>query len=169
MLTIRPITALNLADDYNGMFLKLRYGTTILISETVDCKVAPVWTEDENNLSTYNHSSTPKKKQRKSMLIKRKASDAGPSELADLTEIINPLARWGRPQKNDLQIEVAPFETSKSLRLSVIGERMSQSNVEIGILDIELGSAIECCTQSLEEFEEELAREINEVSPPAYV
>ena len=168
MLTIRPITALNLADDYAGMFLKLRYGTTILISETVDCKVAPVWTEDENNLSAYRYANTPKKKQRKSMLIKRKASDTGPSELADLTEIINPLARWGRPRKNDLQIEVAPFETSKSLRLSVIGERMSQSNVEIGILDIELGPAIECCTQSLEEFEEKLARGIHEV-PPAYV
>lgn len=109
VLTIRPITALNLSDDYTGMFIKLRYGATTLISESVDCRVAPVWTGDEN--SFYEASSSVKGKShqrsRRSGLLKRKSnSDSGPRELADLTEIINPLARWGRPRKNDLQIEV---------------------------------------------------------------
>lgn len=71
-------------------------------------------------------------------------------------------------EKNDLQVEVSPFETSKSIRLSIIGERI-QANVELGILDIELGPALECCTQSLEEFEEDRASEEPRGLPPAYV
>ena len=70
--------------------------------------------------------------------------------------------------QNDLHIEVAPFETSKSLRLSVIGERI-QSNVEIGVLEIELRGALECCTQSLEEFNEDNVSENPQGLPPAYV
>jgi hypothetical protein len=169
VLTIRPITALNLSNDFTGMFIKLRCGNTILISETVDCRVTPVWT-DENNVLGADLSApiNSKRQRRRSLLLRKKKSDTGPSEFADLAEIMNPLARWGRPRKNDLQVEVAPFETSKSLRLSVIGERM-QANVELGILDIELGPALECCTQSLEEFDEDRVSEFPQGLPPAYV
>lgn len=100
VLTIRPITALNLSDEYTGMFIKLRYGTTIQLSQSVDCRVSPVWTrEDENNL--YQSDLPTKKKRRHSLLkLKRKRSlDTGPTEFADLAEIVNPLARWGRPRK----------------------------------------------------------------------
>lgn len=70
--------------------------------------------------------------------------------------------------QNDLHLEVAPFETSKSLRLSVIGERI-QTNVEIGVLEIDVGAAFECCTQSLEEFQEDSVSEKPKGLPPAYV
>lgn len=152
------------------MFIKLRYDNLTMISETVDCRVAPIWTrDDDSNIRQNDPSQFHQKKRMKRSLLKRKSkSDTGPNELADLTEFINPLARWGRPRKNDLQIEVAPFETSKSLRLSVIGERI-QSNVELGILDIELGPALECCTQSLEEFDEDRASEVPKGLPPAYM
>lgn len=98
VLTIRPITALNLSDDYTGMFIKLRYGTTIQVSETVDCRVSPVWTRDESNLCEADI--TTKRKRRHSLLRKKKrGTDAGPTEFADLAEIMNPLARWGRSRK----------------------------------------------------------------------
>jgi C2 domain/SHR-binding domain of vacuolar-sorting associated protein 13 len=43
-LSIRPITALNLPDMYTGMFVKVRYGSAILVSETADAKVLdPTW------------------------------------------------------------------------------------------------------------------------------
>lgn len=135
----------------------------------------PVWTADDTPLSLHEvrrHSMLKmhkKKSGRGAILFTNASADTGPSELADIAEIVNPLARWGRPRKNDLQIEVAPFETSKSLRLSVIGERVGQSNVELGILDIELGPALECCTQSLEEFEEDRVSAKPKGLPPAYV
>eukprot|EP00804_Cyclotella_cryptica_P020229 CCRYP_010930-RC/>CCRYP_010930-RC protein AED:0.04 eAED:0.04 QI:95/1/1/1/0.91/0.91/24/65/5640 len=174
VLTIRPITALNLPDDYTGMFIKLRYGTTIRISETVDSKVAPVWTDEDRPIpfseARRNSRMNAHKKTSRRSLLRRKtnSSDLGPSEFADIAEIVNPLARWGRPQKNDLEIEVAPFETSKSLRLSVIGEKI-QSSVELGILDIELGPALECCTQCQEEFEEDRASPEPKGFLPAYI
>lgn len=50
----------------------------------------------------------------------------------------------------------------------MIGERI-QTNVEIGILDIELGPALECCNQSLEEFEKDRVSVEPKGLPPAYV
>ena len=150
------------------MFIKLRYDNLILVSETVDCRVAPIWTRDDDSNIRQSLSQFQQRKSKRLHLQRKSKSDTGPNELADLTEIINPLARWGRPRKNDLQIEVAPFETSKSLRLSVIGERI-QSNVELGILDIELGPALECCTQSLDEFDEDRASVAPKGLPPAYM
>lgn len=156
--------------NINSLF---RYGTTILITETVDSKVVPVWTDEDRPMSSEARSNSMmkahKKIRRRSLLrLRNNSSDLGPSEFADLADIVNPLARWGRPRKNDLEIEVAPFETSKSLRLSVIGEKL-QSSVELGILDIELGPALECCTQCLEEFEEDRHSIEPNVLPPAYV
>lgn len=60
------------------------------------------------------------------------------------------------------------FETSKSLRLTVIGERL-QSRVEIGVLEIPLGPALECCAQSMEDHEEDWSRLHQKGLPPAYV
>ena len=42
-LTIRPIQALNLPDTYNGMFVKVRYGSESFVSDTVDATVYPTW------------------------------------------------------------------------------------------------------------------------------
>ncbi|KAL7570167.1 hypothetical protein ACA910_020005 [Epithemia clementina (nom. ined.)] len=42
-LTIRPVQALNLPDTYNGMFVKVRYGSESFVSETVDSTVYPTW------------------------------------------------------------------------------------------------------------------------------
>ena len=57
-------------------------------------------------------------------------------------------------RENDIELKILPFETSKSLRLTVIGER-HQSKVEIGVLEIMLGPALECCAQSMEDYEED--------------
>ena len=58
---------------------------------------------------------------------------------------LNPTRAWGLPRENDIQLDILPFETSKSLRLTVIGERL-QSKVE------DLGPALECCAQSMEDY-----------------
>ena len=42
-IIVRPFTALNLSDAYSGMFVRLRYGPDILVSESVDARVAPNW------------------------------------------------------------------------------------------------------------------------------
>jgi len=47
LLTIRPITALNLPDIYTGMFVKVRYGSVTGLSETVDARVYPTWVTEE--------------------------------------------------------------------------------------------------------------------------
>ena len=63
-----------------------------------------------------------------------------------------------------------PFETSKSLRISVIGESQRlQSKVELGVLNIPLGAALECCAQSMEDYEEDRNRVNSKGLPPAYV
>ena len=81
---------------------------------------------------------------------------------------LNPTRAWGLPRENDIQLDILPFETSKSLRLTVIGERL-QSKVEIGVLEIPLGPALECCAQSMEDYEEDINRLNSKGLPPAYV
>lgn len=50
-LTIRPIQALNLPDSYNGMSVKVRYGSETLSSEVVDSVVYPRWFRPSNDLN----------------------------------------------------------------------------------------------------------------------
>ena len=171
VLTIRPITALNLPDTYTGMFVKVRTGGIVRLSETVDSKVVPVWTADEMTESTVeNHISTNgKRKDKKPVNIKQRSSQYNGgmvSDFNDIAEMVNPSWVWGHPRKNDLRIQVDPFETSKSLRLSVIGERL-QSKVELGCLEIPLGSALECCAQSMEDYEEDINGTTRKGLPPA--
>ena len=50
-LKVRPITALNLTSNYTKMYVKVRYGSECLITPSVDAKVTPTWTnEDELSL-----------------------------------------------------------------------------------------------------------------------
>lgn len=42
-LTIRPLTALNLEDNYTGMYVKIRYGSETFTSLVADSRVYPTW------------------------------------------------------------------------------------------------------------------------------
>ena len=129
-LTIRPITALNLTDSFTGMHIKLRYGSEVVNSQTVDARASPSWTSEE--YSTDDDNDPPD-----SLLFSRTAT-----------------SKRGRPLEfqfstNDLQAYVEPQKTSGSLRLSVVGERLNL-RTEIGVLNIPLGSAISCCVECIE-------------------
>jgi hypothetical protein len=123
-LTIRPITVLNLPDTYTGMFVKLRYGSEVLVSETVDAKVNPTWQKPDEI---------------------REERTQRPSELR-----VGP--RYGN--QGDLHIHVAPQKTSGSIQLSVIGERSNKrllTKAELGVLALPLGATIAACIDSTEE------------------
>ena len=147
-LTIRPITALNLPDSYTGMFVKLRYGSTIRVSETADAKVTPTWTVDDDIpfAPRENH-------------LKEQPSGKGQSKVPMYTseaerEEMNDFHGTGIfKSRNDLDLYVEPLKTSGSVRLSVVGERL-QSNVELGVLQINLASAISCCAEQTSDKEE---------------
>ena len=47
-LTIRPMRALNISDNYSWMSVKLRYGSEILTTGPADARVAPVWTSNRS-------------------------------------------------------------------------------------------------------------------------
>ncbi len=118
----------------------------------MDSKVAPVWSDDDEHLY-FSRMQT--KRLKKELVTKQNSSNDGVlNDSNDIAEMINP-ARASGFRGNDLTIQVDPFETSKSLRLTVIGESPLQVNVEIGVLEIPLGAALECCAQSLEDFEED--------------
>lgn len=114
-LTIRPITVLNLPDAYTGMFVKLRYGSEVLVSETVDAKVTPRWSATDVLESTQDPSG------------KFKFSN------------------------NDLHVRVEPQQTSGSIKISVVAERLN-SKSELGVLQLPLGAAIAACIDSAEEL-----------------
>jgi hypothetical protein len=125
-LTIRPITALNLPETYAGMFVKVRHGSIVLMSQSVDARVCPVWSTNqaERNASTTSA--------RTSGRISKKQN---PTEV------------------NDLHIHVAPQMTSGSMRISVVGERGSKklkTRTELGVLYLPLGSAIAACIDAAE-------------------
>ena len=124
-----------------------RYGDRICLSETVDSKVAPVWTDEGSlHLPAARNTSAIFRQSRRNLPMKRHSqSEDAILDFNDIAEMVNPSRAWGRPRENDLHIQVAAFETSKSLRLTVIGERL-QSKVEIGCLEIPLGPALECWT-----------------------
>ncbi|KAL7543443.1 hypothetical protein ACHAXR_012723, partial [Thalassiosira sp. AJA248-18] len=170
VLTIRPITALNLPETFTGMFVKLRYGNKICLSETVDSKVSPVWTDEESlHVAHANLDSRNFKRSMRTLLVPRQSSlERGVlHDFNDIAEMVSPTRAWGLPRKNDLTVEVDAFETSKSLRITVIGERL-QSKVELGVLEIPLGPALECCAQSIEDYDEDMKKMNPKGIPPAY-
>ena len=127
-LTIRPMTALYLPDSCTGMFVKLRYGPEVVISETVEARVSPTWTADTTvQVTPFAHTILSSEPGRNSFSY-------GPS---------------------DLQVFIEPQRTSGSLRLSVIGEKLNTTKVELGVLEIPLGAAINCCVECMEEVREE--------------
>eukprot|EP00980_Cylindrotheca_fusiformis_P021402 scaffold8259_cov143-Cylindrotheca_fusiformis.AAC.20 len=115
-LTVRPITVLNLPDTYNGMFVKLRYGSEVLLSETVDAKVTPRWSV--------------------------------PPELLESSQ--DPSGKF-KFSSNDLHVRVEPQQTSGSIKISVVAERLN-SKSELGVLQLPLGAAIAACIDSAEEL-----------------
>jgi hypothetical protein len=123
-LTIRPITVLNLPDTYTGMFVKLRYGSEVLVSETVDAKVNPTWQKPDEIRAGRT----------------RRPSDLRVGALDG--------------SQGNLHIHVAPQKTSGSIQLSVIGERSSKqllTKAELGVLDLPLGATIAACIDSIQE------------------
>lgn len=144
-LTIRPMTALYLPDTCTGMFVKLRYGSEVVVSETVDAKVSPTWTADTSiQVTPFAHT----------------VSSSG--SLDDVFEYAS----------SDLQVYIEPQRTSGSLRLSVIGEKLNKSKVELGVLHIPLGAAINCCVECMEEIFEEQSgkhKSLHGHGVPAYV
>jgi hypothetical protein len=104
-LSVCPITVLNFPDSYAGMSVKIRYGAVSLVTESVDARVTPVWTNQE------------------------------------------------------LSIPIDPQRTSGSIRLSVVAERM-KTKVELGVLEIPLGAAINCCLNCIENTSEHTTAEI---------
>jgi hypothetical protein len=142
-LTIRPITALNLPDTYTGMHVKLRYGSEVLVSETVDAKVTPRWAPADF-LDGEAAGSAKKGGPRK--------STSGPTANGNFRFI-----------ENDLHVHVEPQQTSGSIKVSVVAERLN-TKLELGVLHIPLGAAIAACIDSTEE-----GLDANEYTPPMYV
>jgi hypothetical protein len=131
-LTIRPVTALNLPDAFTRMHVKLRYGSEVATTESVEAKVTPIWSSSSEKASVSKQEAS---------LEETTFSPNGPSETPHDRFVL---------LENDLQVYVEPQKTSGSLRLSVIGERMN-SKVELGVLYIPLGAAISCCVDAIEE------------------
>jgi hypothetical protein len=130
-LTIRPITVLNLPDSYTGMFVKLRYGSEVLVSETVDAKVTPRWASPD-------------------FLAPLKGSDSPGSRKSSMS---NGPVGYGKFKfnENDLHVHVEPQQTSGSIKLSVVAERLN-TKTELGVLQIPLGAAIAACIDSAEDM-----------------
>ena len=121
-LTIRPITALNLPEIYSGMFVKVRYGSEIFLSDTVDARVTPTWNNEDAIMACRDGINCP---------------SAGSSAEEDMEDLCS----------NHLHVHVAPQKTSCSIRLSVVGERL-HTKTEIGILDLPVGALIAACRDS---------------------
>jgi hypothetical protein len=143
-LTIRPMTALHLPDTWAFMYVRLRYGTEIFLSKSVDANVSPTWTDDTTvQVTPYAH----------------------------ILSLLNPRTNDFEYGENDLQVYVDPM-TSGSLRLSVFGERRNKSKVELGVLHIPLGDAISCCLECIEDVSEdtdELHPSLRSTAVPVYV
>lgn len=129
-LVVRPLTALNLSDAYTGMFVKLRYGAEVVVSETVDARVNPSW----------DFTRTPR------------MADSDTSQRGRRGEgLANPAVH-----PNDLHVRVPPQKTSGAMILSVVGERRTakiQSVKELGVLHLPLGAAIAACIDGTESHE----------------
>jgi len=169
VLIIRPITALNLPETYTGMFVKLRCGNTMRQTNRADSTVVPVWSEVETpDLSAIANTPVNSQRSPRKAFGKQNSYCESENDVKEIAEWFTPTRYWGKPKQNDLILNVDDFETSKSLHLTVIGEKLQAKEV-IGVLEIPLGKALECCSQSMEDFQESL----NEGNPwdltPAYV
>lgn len=148
-------------------FYSFSYGNKICLSETVSSVVSPVWNDGDMYLANNGISNSVKS--RRHMMSRHSSDESGVNDWDDIAEIVNPTRAVGI-RENDLELKVLPFETSKSLRISVIGESQRlQSKVELGVLNIPLGAALECCAQSMEDYEEDRNRVNSKGLPPAYV
>jgi hypothetical protein len=120
-LTVRPITALNLPETYAGMFVKVRHGSIVLTTESVDARVCPVWSDYQAETKDYKL----------------------------FTRMSGRISNRNNPTKvNDLHIYVAPQMTSGSIRISVVGERGTKkikTRTELGVVYLPLGSTIAAC------------------------
>jgi hypothetical protein len=143
-LTVRPITALNLPDGYNGMFVRVKHGKETLVSETVDAKVTPRW----GSLDILDSPGTRSTGTRRSFAPRREQN----RNRVKLSE-------------NDLHIHVEPQQTSGTIKVSVVAERMN-TKTELGVLEIPLGAAIAAC---LDECEEEIDLDRSTIKLPLYV
>ena len=124
---------------------------------------------NDGDLYLANNGLSNSVKSRRHMMSRHSSDESGVNDWDDIAEIVNPTRAVGI-RENDLEIKVLPFETSKSLRISVIGESQRlQSKVELGVLNIPLGAALECCAQSMEDYEEDRNRVNSKGLPPAYV
>lgn len=121
-LVVRPLTALNLSDAYTGMYVKLRYGAEVVVSETVDAKVNPSWDFTSIPRTEYSErSQRGRRRDRRSNFVVR---------------------------PNDLHVRVPPQKTSGAMMLSIVGERRSakiQPVKELGVLHLPLGASIAAC------------------------
>ena len=68
------MTALNLPENFTSMFVKIRYGNATCLSETVDSKVAPVWTT-EDSLQQTAHLHTRRRSIRRVIPIRRTTTE----------------------------------------------------------------------------------------------
>lgn len=144
----------------------IRYGNKICLTETVDSRVAPVW--NEGDLYAKRHRIHLQSDRRPNFLTRQTSAECV-NDWDDIAEMVNPNRSRGI-RENDLEVTVLPFETSKSLRISIIGESQRlQSKVELGVLVIPLGPALECCASAMEDYEEDQSRVTSKGLPPAYV
>ncbi len=142
-------------------------GNIVKSTVSVDSKVAPVWNDDDEHL--YFSHTTYDKKMKRAQVTKQSSSIKGAiNDSNAIAEMFNPTRASGI-RGNDLSVQVEPFETSKSIRLTVIGESPLQANVEIGVLELPLGPALECCVQSLEECAEDQNKAKPKGILPAYI
>lgn len=117
-LTIRPIRALNLPDTYTGMFVKVRCGQNVIVTQTVDARVAPVWSQCSTEFKPLQSSTR--------CVAKQPATN----------------------DTNDIRIRVSPQESSGWVRLSVMGEKRQQqlqAKTEIGVIYLPLGKLLAAC------------------------
>lgn len=169
VLIIRPITALNLPETYTSMFVKLRCGNKMCQTNKADSTVAPVWSDEEAvDLSAISNTREYSQRSVRHLFERQDSYNESDNDLNEIAEWFTPTRYWGTPKQNDLILNVDAFETSKSLHLTVIGEKLQTKEV-IGVLEIPLERAIECCSQSIEDFQESLNEgNVCELTP-AYV
>jgi hypothetical protein len=141
-LTIRPITALNLPDNYTGMYVKLRYGSEVKSSETVDAKVAPRWTPADFFDEPTGSRRIPAAKMPEGGSVSGSYLDA-----------------------NELVVPVEPQQTSGSIKISVVAERLN-TKVDLGVLNIPLGAAIAACIDRAEDVQDSSG---STSDPPIYI
>jgi hypothetical protein len=114
-LTIRPIRALNLPDNFNGMFVRLRYGSEVLVTDSVDAKGPPRWSASgrAHYPETFAYSTNA------------------------TSEQPNDLHFYVPPQQTNGLIRLSVFGERSQQQLL--------ARTELGILYIPLGSAIAAC------------------------